>query len=406
MDDDSPAAQLTQPLSVARLQPLPYHRNLVEYLRANEPEVWRWASSLEAQEQHSQEVRTQLLRQTYRLTREGHANVYAICDRATQRLGIDAPVTLYQGGDGPMNAMLYFLLGEPHIVLTGPVLERLGEDELAALFGHELAHYLLWSRDGGQYYTADRILNHTLADPGASRSQAQTSRLLSLYTEVYADRGAAVAAESALPAISTLVKVQTGLPSVDPLGYLKQAAELIALDGSVSAGHSHPETYLRAQALQMWSDAPEAVEPWLEKRIEGALQFDQLDLLGQRRLTALTRRFMARFLAPEWLRSERVLIQARSYFPDWRSDEPTLEPAELASTAIDDATREYLGCVLLDLALADVDLRDEALVEALRFARGFESEASLIKLLRKEAGLTKREVDKLSRRAAKTGAAA
>lgn len=55
-----------------------------------------------------------------------------------------------------MNATLFFLPGEVHVVLQGPVLERLQGIELLALFGHELAHYRLWSEHGGDYIVTDR----------------------------------------------------------------------------------------------------------------------------------------------------------------------------------------------------------------------------------------------------------
>ena len=124
-------------LDISSLTPLPYHQLVVNYLKTSEPAVWSWASSLGVQQEHAQEVRAQLLRDTYRLRPDTHPDAYQACETALQRLHIQAPATLYQAGDGGMNASLYYLAGEVHVVFYGPILERLDAQELLALrFGH------------------------------------------------------------------------------------------------------------------------------------------------------------------------------------------------------------------------------------------------------------------------------
>ncbi|WGM37496.1 M48 family metalloprotease [Caulobacter sp. NIBR1757] len=386
------------------LEPLAYHRQVVAYLKAAEPAVWAWASSLGVQEQHARELRADLLRETYRLTPDSHGPVYAACETVMARLGLSAETTLYQAGDGAMNAQLRFLPGEAHVVFHGPVLERLDEGELAALLGHELSHYGLWSADGGDFHTAARILDHTLADPGASPSHIETARLYSLHTELFADRGGALAAGEAGPAISTLVKVQTGLASVDPAAYLGQAGELEAADASVSQAYSHPEIYLRAQAIDKWWRRDPDLEAWLRRRLHGPLSLDRFDLSDQQALTALTRRFIARFLADEELQSDTVLTQVRAYFPDWTAAEPAAADDELTPERIDDSVRGYLNYVMLDLAIADPDTRDHALARALRQAQAMGGKDAFLAALKADAGLPKSEITSLSRGLGKGGA--
>ena len=192
VNDSSPGRALPP------LRPLPYHDAVVDYLRSEEPHVWRWAASAQAKEEHAQEVRTALLKETYRLDPVAHEQAYQCARVAARRLGIDVPVTLYQLGDGPMNAALYYLPNEVHVVLSGSVLERLNGLELQALLGHELAHYHLWQLDDGAYHCADRILTSTANDPRASPSHVQTARLYRLFTEVFADRGACLACGSSV----------------------------------------------------------------------------------------------------------------------------------------------------------------------------------------------------------------
>ncbi|TNJ33113.1 M48 family metalloprotease [Arenimonas terrae] len=385
------------------LTPLRYHRDVVDYLKQHEPDIWIWAASLGAQEQHARETRDQLLRDSYRLTPESHPLPYRLCALAMQRLGMDAPATIYQANDygGGMNAMLCFLPGQVHLLLQGPLLERLSEDELLALMGHELAHHLLWSLGDGEFLVADRILHHTLADPGAAASHVETSRLYRLHTEVFADRGGAVAAQALEPPVCTLVKVQTGIASVDAAAYLQQAKELETADAGASTGQSHPESYLRAQALERWwHDAPDT-EGWLQQRLRGPLDLARLDLTAQVQLVQATRTLLSHYFADPALQAERLLLQAREFFPDWSPEQPRLPLPSLGPATANDSIRDFLHSVMLDLALADADLRDPALRRALQVADDLDSRAAFLKALARDAGLGKREIDRLAKAPAK-----
>lgn len=385
------------------LAPLPYHHDVVAYLKQHEADTWAWAASLGAQEQHAREVRAQLLRDSYRLTADSHPLPYRLCALAMQRIGMDAPVTLYQANDhgGGMNAMLCYLPGEVHLLLQGPLLERLSEDELLALLGHELAHHLLWSHAGGEFLVADRILHHTVADPAAAPSHTETARLYRLHTEVYADRGGALAAQALEPPVCTLVKVQTGIASVNASAYLQQANELLSADDGVSRGLSHPESYLRAQALDLWWRQDPGMDDWLQRRIRGPLDMARLDLTAQARLVQITRDLLSHYFAEPALHAERLLTQAREFFPDWTHTQAPAPLPELGPAVIGDSVRDYLHSVLLDLALADADLREPALRRALKVADQFDSRAAFLKALVRDAGMGKRALDKLTKALAK-----
>lgn len=384
-------------LDISSLTPLPYQQQVVDYLKQHEPAVWAWASSLVVQQEHAQDMRAQLLRDTYRLTVQSHPDAYQACSTALERLQLEAPVTLYQAADGAMNASLYFLPGEVHVVLYGPILERLDAQEFLALLGHELAHYRLWTAGEGDFLAADRILNHCLADPSLAPSIEQTARLYRLHTELYADRGAALVVSDPSPAITSLVKVHTGISQVDAQGYLQQARELDREDAPLSAGVSHPETFLRSQALdQWWQQAPD-LDAWLHRRLRGPLSMARLDVTDQVELNALTRQFIAGFVDAPALQSERIEQQVRSFFPDWQSAEPALELASLGPQRIDQSVHEYLHFVMLDLCLADPDLRSESLAHALRTAHRLGSGDAFVQILRQELKLPRRELDSLLR---------
>lgn len=394
MDSPTPARPV--------LAPLAYHIAVVDYLRCHEPDVWRWASERTTDAGQREALRAALLRGTYRIEPEAHPDVHTHLAIAMARLGIDAPATLYQMPGQEMNAALYYVAGEVHIVVQGPLFERMTADELRAVFGHELAHYLLWSRDEGSLFVADRILHDAVVTGQASNSQRETWRRYALHTELFADRGGAVAADAVAPAVAALVKVETGIGTVDAAAYLRQATEIESNEAGASATRTHPETFLRARALAHWWDGAPDLEAWLEKRLLGPLVLERLDLPGQARLQALTRGFLAHYLAGTALAGAAVLAQLRSMFPDWRDDEPALDPAQF--DAADASIHAYLNALMLDLALRDPDQQDAALLRAGEVATTLGSLDGLMLNLRRDAGFGKRELDRYKRRLAKESA--
>ncbi|MBV8656584.1 MAG: M48 family metalloprotease [Burkholderiales bacterium] len=384
------------------LAPLPYHVAVVEYLLQHEPDVWRWAAAHVTHAEQIDSLRTELLRDTYRLDPEAHADVHSALATAMQRLCIVAPATLYQSMRQEANASLVFVPGEIHIILHGPILERMSADELIAVFGHELSHYLLWSLDDGRYLVADRILNDAAAAQSGRPSHIETFRRYALHTELFADRGSAVAAGAPAHAIAALVKVHTGIRTVDPAAYLRQSIEIEAKESSASAEYSHPETFIRARAVTQWWDRAEDLDAWLDVRLHGPLALEQLDLLGQLRLQSLTRGFLAHYLAgPPTLASDAVMAQLRILFPDWRNDEPTVGAENFASDIVDDNVRNYLNALMVDLALADPDQQEAALIRAGKLAQALGSLEGLQLNLKRDAGFGKRELDRYKRQLAK-----
>lgn len=386
------------PPGLPRLSPLPYHDDVVRCLQAEEPDVWRWACSAQARDEHAEAVRGELLKETYRLDAGAHPELHERCAAAAARLALRVPVTLYQAGDGAMNASLYFLPGEAHVVFTGPVLERLKGAELEALLGHELSHHLLWELDGGLYHAADRILTAALGDPRASASHLQTARLFRLYTEAFADRGGAVACGALAPAVTTLVKMQTGLAEASAPSYLKQADEICAPGGVTSAGQSHPEVFVRARALRLWCEADPDADVWLATALQGPLSLDTLDVLGQQRLSALTQRVLTQLLRHRCLRSDGLLAHARRFFPDFRPAD-TNDAALEAEVAAASGTHDYLAALLMDFCVADRELDDVPIAAALELARRLGMADPFERLALKELSLPKRQFNSIKQNA-------
>ncbi|MDB6034949.1 MAG: Peptidase Ste24p, partial [Verrucomicrobiales bacterium] len=291
------------------LDALPYHRALRDYLLTHESDLWRWFASAKAQEEYTEHLRLELLKAAYRLDAESHPDLFRVADEARERLGLShIPLTLYQlQHSTQLNAALYYIPNEAHVVFSGPVLSLLNTEELQSLLGHELAHYHLWQQDEGEFLIADRLLQAVANDPRASASHHQSARWFQLYTEIFADRGSLSVTREIRPVVSGLVKMQTGLAQVSAASYLKQAEEIFERSKVKTDEVSHPEAYIRARALSLWSEGRADADEQIGHIIEGAAALDDLDLLGQVRVTGLTRKLLGAFLQPKWFHTEAVL---------------------------------------------------------------------------------------------------
>src|SRR3954447_17210043 len=276
-------------MTTLHLAPLPFHRAVVAELQRLEPELWRWFSSAQASTQHEDEVRQELLKSTYRLDAAAHPEAYAAVDRAKEALALSAIVTLYQAqGADELNAGVLPLADEAHIVFSGPTQTLLTADELVAVLAHELAHFALWHLDERAYFVAERMLTAFANDPRAHVAHLAADRRFALATEVFADRAGLVATGDIAVAVASLVKMTTGLPAVDAPSYLRQADEVFAKGPIGPQGVTHPEPFVRARALRLWSEQGAAADAEAEALTTGPLELDALDLVQQARVSELT----------------------------------------------------------------------------------------------------------------------
>lgn len=389
--------------SLHSLEPLPYHVELRDHLKSREPDLWKWFASAQAQANYTESLRLELLKSTYRLDPEGHPELAQAAETARSRLGLDIPITLYQAQNSPHpNAALYFIPGEGHVVFSGPILTLLDADELLAVLGHELAHHHLWLWNGGELHIVDRLMQAAASDPRGAECHRHTARRLQLYTEIYADRGALAVAGNTHPVVAGLVKTQTGLRQVSAASYLRQAEEIFSKDDVTTEGLSHPEAFIRARALALWHEQGPGAHPLLTRMIEGPTTLDSIDLLGQSRLEADTRRLLAHLLRPRWFQTPSVIGHARLFFADFQpaaaSDPAALEPFR----GDDQGLRDYVSYVLLDFATADPELDDLPLAAGLELARELGFGAHFEKLAAKELKLKTRELRKLKDEATET----
>jgi hypothetical protein len=211
-------------------------------------------------------------------------------------------------------------------------------------------------------------------------------------------------------AIGSLVKIQTGLADAQGESYLRQADEIFAAEEDVTTEQlTHPESFIRARALKLWSERGDAANESIARMIESRLDLGRLSLLGQRRLSALTRALLVRLLQPGWMRSEARVAHARLFFPDLdveREGETSPLPRAEDLEVADETVRRYLAYVLLDLATVDREGDDVALAAALRLAEELGVGSIFTGIAGSELDLSKRALTRLKKDAAQMIAAA
>lgn len=380
------------------LSPLPYQRRIRDYLKEEEPEVWKWYASNQARDEHADSIRFELLKSTYRVDQESQPELYAAASAAAECLRLDAPITIYQAHHPiGLNASMAYLPDEAHIVLHGPVSSKLDTAELQALMAHELSHFLLWQGFEGEYLVTDQILSAMTLDAGAAAVHHSSARLFRLYSEVFCDRGSLLAVEDPLVAVSMLVKIHTELEEVSPQSYVQQAEEIALADADGTDQPTHPEAFIRTRAIKLWSDQVVDAEDQIARMVEGSPSLDDLDLLGQRRVADATRILIDQFLATTAMRTDKVLAHAKLFFDDFQ---PSKEPSSLAKlqdeiSSAGKLLRDYYCYVLLDFVTADRELEELPLAAALLLSEELGIKEPFSEIARRELRLRKRQFEKI-----------
>jgi hypothetical protein len=333
---------------------LPYHLKVRDYFRSH-ASTWEFFAAARTQDEQLVAFQTDLLKNTYQFSHEGEPGLFEKIDRARAALELpDLPVRAYQAADQPgneLNARIIYLHQEAHLVLMGPILEKLDEQELLAVILYELAHVRLYILQNGEVEVADRIIHSFANHPQSDPVYPETARIFSLYTEIYCDRCAYTVMGDPTPVISMMLKLATGTKSGMP---------------------THPETYIRTRALYLYSVQGETSGPVIAGMIEGVPDLSRLDLFVQQQLTDLTYDLLQEYLRPEWMRTELITGLWQQYFPRETDGEARAgrQPEQLAAAieGMHPDIRTYFGYVLLDFALADPSLEDMPAGRALELA--------------------------------------
>lgn len=373
------------------LEPLSYHHEVVAALRREEPGLWEWFASDAVEEAFAERVRLDLLKSTVRLGRAQHGALHEAADAAKEAFDLDVEVSFYQAAAGvDINAGLCHLPGEAHVVLSGPVLDKLDERELRALVGHELAHQKLLTLGDGEHRIAQQLLRSIADHSGAASSYLFTAQRLEQMTEVVADRGGCLIGGGVAPMVRCLAKTLSGLTTVDADDYAAQAADVMRRGAEAGEG-THPETFARVHLLVEGERDPANADDLVQAVIRGPVRMDALDLPAQLALVATTRALVSVCLAEPLLATETVRVHAAGFFDGEAEDGgPVVLPEPLH-----ESVAEYLAYVLLDLATVDPDIGDLALALVDRVASAHGLGAAFETVARKELRRSKKAVAEL-----------
>lgn len=388
-----------------------YHRDLTECLKRHEDGLWEWFSSDELTAHADRDARLYLLKNAVRLDPDDHPELHDLAREVAESLGIGAPLVLYQGSNGEQrNAMLVRMTTDVAIFFGGDILAFLSQAEIRALLAHEMGHFVFKSIEDGAYNVADNLLSW-ICQHGGDLSHQRSVRLSQLYQEIFADRVALQVCGGLDAPLSLLVKISAGVSSVSPEAYLRQAEEALslAMGGGCYGGadsDSHPELFIRALAMRDWVEAREQADEKLRHMIEGEPRLEALDLIQQARTSELTRAVVEVLVKTRFAQSERLEIQAREYFPDFdRRRALTVDVPMLASELRQSSRslKAYFCYVLADFTLADPDLDDLVLLEAVRLADDWEMTEDFDAMAGRDLGIDEVQLGALRKRVA-TGA--
>jgi hypothetical protein len=389
------------------LSAIPYHIKVKDHF-FQQSKTWQFFASAKTKADQLVLFKTELLKNTYKFNQETDTALYYKVNTVKEKLGLqNLPVTIYQAQyTDELNASIVYLENEAQIVFSGRIMQLLNEDELLAVLAHELTHIKLYSMLGGDMETADRIITSIANNFNSEASYFETARLFRLYTEIFCDRGAFAVLGNTAPVITSLVKLATGLDHVNAESYVKQAEEIFSVAGAGSQANavSHPENFIRAKAIDLWSKKNKEAEDEIIKMIEGTVHLDQLDIFKQKELSNLTRTFLQLYLKPKWFQTSMVTGLAKQYFADfsWKEDAKISDTTINRINGADASVREYFAYVLLDFCLLDPNLENIPLGWAFQFAEDMQLKDVFDNIIRKELKFSDK---KLQQHKAKTLAA-
>jgi hypothetical protein len=377
---------------------LPYHQLATQYFR-QQSNVWNFFASHTHKEEQLKAFKTDLLKNTYQFNESADQSLYEKVNLAKEKLNLQLPVYLYQAQHTEdVNASILYINNESHIVFSGKIIQLLNEDELLAILGHELSHVLLYTQLNGDVEIADRIITAIGNHHGSTPAHFETARRFKLYTEIFCDRGAYQVTGNYAPIISSLVKIATGLQSVNADSYIKQAEEIFALDSDTkTSGLSHPENFIRARATWLWHSKGHEAGPLIEQMLEGYSNLDELDLFKQQALSDITQQLIRLVLLPEWMQTPLTVALSKQYFGDIDLKKAVPGKAVLAASIeqMPASLHDYLAYVLYDFATVDKDGEDIPLGYCFSLSDELKLDHAFAQAVKKERKLTDKKTANL-----------
>jgi hypothetical protein len=392
---------LMQPNSMSNIviSPFNYHQKLRDHFKSRK-KTWQWFAEESVKSKQIEEFKSYLLKNTYRMDRASHKNLYALANEVCTTLSIDADITIYQEQNSvQLNAGVSIINKEAHIVLSGNLINLLSDIEVKAVLAHELAHYLFYKIDNEEYEITQRIVLALANDPRSEDSIIETARIFQLYMELFCDLGALKVCKDYKVVIQALVKLNTGLTDINAESYLEQAKEIIKSDSESTLNQSHPECYIRCLALYFHDQSHSEFLDKIRPLIEGELDLNKLDIFKQTRMQEHTNDLLQLIIRPNWMNSTAVLNLCKQFFDDFYKNSEYKSATDLAKDLekTHSSIYDYFSYILLDFSKVDPSLEGAPLGHVLDIAELLGIEDTFEKVIRKELKLTIRDFKQLKK---------
>ena len=379
---------------------LDYHQTTTSYFQ-KQTSVWQFFANHEHKEEQLKEFKTDLLKNSYKFDETTDDNgLYKKVKIAKEKLSLELPITLYQAQNvEEINASIVYLNGEAHIVFSGKLIQLLTDEEMLAIIGHELSHVQLYTQLNGEVEVADRIITAISNHMGSTSAHYETARLFKLYTEIFCDRGAYLVTGSYSPIISSLVKISTGLQSINADSFIKQAAEIFASDNTIKTlGISHPENFIRARAIWLWHSKRSEAEATIKQMIEGNMSIEELDLFKQQHVSVITEQMINLLLEPQWMNTPQTIALGKQYFSHIQVEElPNITNLSATIENLHGNLKDYLSYILYDFTTVDKTLEDVPLGFSFFLADKLKLDKNFANTVKKEKKLTDKKVTVLKK---------
>ena len=241
----------------------------------------------------------------FRISERMAPDLLALCKGVQERLGFDEPIEFFIANDPEINAFAALRDEEDHshvIAINRGLLERVDDDELRFIVGHEIGHLISRARD------LERIISTIFpADTSVPLVFYNKITLWEKLAELTADRYGFIASPSLDCCVAAFFKLACGLDvrriDFSPRAYLSEMEELLERMTSErrATSETHPVNPVRIKALHLFSESqlfarvaaqePPAADELLSEGI--AALVETLKIVGDSELDSYRKEFVA-----------------------------------------------------------------------------------------------------------------